>query len=342
MKHAHMFQSGRGPQSTHWAFTVHRPQRRPAALPSGVQYLVYQIEKTAEGKRHIQAYVQFPSRCFGTKVSALAKQYFGGEPSHNEAAKGSDQENETYCTKEESRLEGPWRYGERVPHAGKKGGRSDLMKLKDNVDKGVTELELFEQQFGDMVRHHRAIGHYKYLKFNVERHWETICILIVGPTNTQKTFLSEILARSGHFGKTIWRAPESKGSGMYFDGYNGHEVVLWQDFDGGSCKFGTFKNLIQGTPTTVPVHGAAAIQWAPRCIIMTSNYLPKYWWKSHQGANDLAAIYKRIHVIFKRLRPVAKSKARGLLVTADLYPPRPDPPLPQKVQAVSKSKKLYK
>jgi len=236
--------------------------------------------------------------------------------------RGSDEDNAAYCSKQASRKvgpdSGPFEFGVRVPHAGKKGGRSDLLKLKKLVDEDTTELRMFDEAFPDMIRHYKAITHYRHLRFNVERRWETITILIVGPSDTQKTTLSEILWP--YFGKSVYRMPETKGSGLYFDGYHGQEVVLWQDFDGGSCKFTTFKNLIQGTPTKVPVHGSGSIEWAPRYIIITSNYLPQYWWKSHQGSNDVAAIRKRIHAVFKRLHPRKPVNLCGFCIQKKICP----------------------
>ena len=68
-------------------------------------YLVAQKERGAEGTEHIQAYISFENAVAFTTVKTI----FQG--AHIEAARGSPEENRTYCTKEETRVAGPWEYG---------------------------------------------------------------------------------------------------------------------------------------------------------------------------------------------------------------------------------------
>lgn len=106
-----------------------------AELPA-VAYLVFQLESGASGTKHLQGYCQCASR----KSLAQIKQLFHEIPgAHWEVAKGSAKQNKTYCTKEESRLDGPWEHGT-MSSAGK---RNDIDEFVAAMP--MTEDEIFDR-----------------------------------------------------------------------------------------------------------------------------------------------------------------------------------------------------
>ena len=123
-----------GPQSRAkaWCFTWNNPTHRnlfPDGLPDPVQYLVYQVERGAEGTEHLQGYIYFKESIRFNALKAMEfKTYdrasvFPFRSAHLEVAKGKPEHNKAYCTKIESRVAGPWELG-RLP-AGQ-GDRQDL------------------------------------------------------------------------------------------------------------------------------------------------------------------------------------------------------------------------
>lgn len=107
------------------------------------QYLVYQLEAGENNTPHCQGYVQMKAR----KTLATMKRLIG-ERAHLEIARGTPEQNKEYCTKAESRIEGPFEFGSMK--AGK-GTRNDLIELVTRVKSGpVSEKELIED-FGSVV-----------------------------------------------------------------------------------------------------------------------------------------------------------------------------------------------
>lgn len=83
----------------------------------------------------------------------------------------------------------------------------------------------------------------------------------------------------------IW----SKPAGDWFDGYEGQEVALFDDFYGG-VKYHEMLKLLDRYPMRVPVKGGF-VQWRPRYIYITSNVPPEQW---YPNINDKRALMRRL------------------------------------------------
>lgn len=91
-------------------------------LPDGVKYFIGQLEKAPDtGKLHLQGYVELAQ----AKRLPWLKENLS-RTAHWEAAKGSQDENRAYCSKDQTRQDGPWEFG--VPAA--QGKRTDLLEAK--------------------------------------------------------------------------------------------------------------------------------------------------------------------------------------------------------------------
>nr|WPR18738.1 MAG: replication polyprotein [Chemarfal virus 2] len=86
----------------------------------------------------------------------------------------------------------------------------------------------------------------------------------------------------------IW----SKPTGDWFDGYQGHEVVIFDDFYGG-VKYGEMLKLLDRYPMRVPIKGGF-VQWRPRQIYFTSNVPPDQW---YPNIVDTRALMRRLTTI---------------------------------------------
>lgn len=90
--------------SRRWCFTEHRVTEFeiPEELPEGVKYFVCQLEKAPEtGKLHWQGYAVYDNAC---RFQGARKKLGLTDSCHMEAAKGNDEQNKKYCTKEDSRV----------------------------------------------------------------------------------------------------------------------------------------------------------------------------------------------------------------------------------------------
>jgi len=109
-------------------------------LPGGFGYLVFQRERGEHGTDHVQGYAQFSTRRSFKQAKESLNTYFDG--CHLEKAKGSPEQNRDYCTKEDTRIEGPWEFG----NISKPGKRNDL---KDFID----ALPLSDEQIFELFPH---------------------------------------------------------------------------------------------------------------------------------------------------------------------------------------------
>ena len=111
-----------------WCFTLNNPTENEVERikllgeDESINYLIFQKEHGENNTEHLQGYIQFAAKKrLGPAKAAVS------ERAHLEKARGTPDQNKTYCTKEEGRLDGPWEYGI-ISIAGK---RSDLLKFRD-------------------------------------------------------------------------------------------------------------------------------------------------------------------------------------------------------------------
>ena len=75
-----------------------------------VAYCVYQLEACPEtGRPHFQGYIEFVGK---KSFSWIHENCEGLETAHFETRRGNQSDARRYCMKEDTRLEGPWEYGE--------------------------------------------------------------------------------------------------------------------------------------------------------------------------------------------------------------------------------------
>lgn len=98
-----------------------------------VVYMIYQIEKAPDtGRLHIQGFVQFKNQ---VRLNTL-KDLFPG--AHCELCKGSEKDNERYCSKLDSRVAGPWVYGKKTSQ----GKRTDWDDVKELAAAGTPRRDI--------------------------------------------------------------------------------------------------------------------------------------------------------------------------------------------------------
>jgi len=281
--------NGRGSESTHWCFTVHGHQAMLYELPEDVQYIVYQEELPPSNALHIQGYVQFERKKRGSTVTNLVREWFDAHPEasvHSEAARGSDEENESYCTKEETRVDGgPYRYGVRIPHAGKKGGRSDLLAVQRKLDTGATIKRIAQEHFSDFAKYERAFRNYKRLMVE-PRNARPEIFVHIGPSGCGKT---KHVRES--YPDAYWHP-----GGKWWDDYDGESVVIFDEFYGHKLSFSQLLNVLDWGQIRIETKGSSA-QLAATTFVFTSNQDPQDWYdkeKTHQPDWETNPLKRRL------------------------------------------------
>lgn len=204
-----------------WVFVVNNPGDWRPKWDANAAYLVYQLERGEEqGTTHLQGYVRFAKR----KRFKTAKSWFSNDAVHIEKAQGNEQQNRDYCTKEQTRVDGPWEFGTFVPRQGMAGRRSDLEDIAEKiVSKGATAKQIATEHPGDFIRYHQGI--YALLQEAqplppMER--EIKVLVLWGPTGTGKTH------RIRHACPDIYDVKPGRDP---WGAYAGEEAILFDEFD---------------------------------------------------------------------------------------------------------------
>lgn len=289
------------------------------------KYCIYSLELTFDEKAdtenfHFQGYLELN----GMHSMTALHQMPGLESAHFEVRRGSQQEAIMYCSKtyDESHLEGPWEWG--VP--ARQGQRSDLLEIQIKIHNNMSLRQLSEEHFASFMRHGKSFKEYKRQR-TAPRNFKSKCFLFVGPPGEGKSTLAKLIgARLG----TVYKVPQKKGSGLYFDDYDGQDVLFLDEMNGNKMSPEDFNSLVDEHEHVLTVHGGAGHQMVSKYIFIVSNYAPQFWWRK-RNASQLYQTTRRIDVVFKvGLKNMPRWDHSGFQVfgpninqpqQGDLYPP---------------------
>ena len=94
-----------------WIFTLNNPNPRDMEMIhncESIRYMAYQLELSETGTEHLQGYVEFNQPLDFKEVLEI----FSDGKFHLEFRRGTREQARDYCTKEQSRIRGPWFVGE--------------------------------------------------------------------------------------------------------------------------------------------------------------------------------------------------------------------------------------
>lgn len=135
-----------------WCWTINNPgDYTPRWDPTKMKYQVYEMEVGENGTPHWQGYTRFTTR----KRMATVKNIFANDTMHLEIAKGTEEQNRTYCTKSGVRVQED---GEYVPTAGTQGERTDLEMIRDEIQGGADLRAIAADHPGQFVRYANGIA----------------------------------------------------------------------------------------------------------------------------------------------------------------------------------------
>lgn len=208
-----------------WSFVLQTPN--PATVLNGdelresfkiilnnASYWVCQLEKGNEGENyHIQGYLCFKNQ---KTLSGVKKLFLPHKP-HLEFARGNPEQNRTYCTKEETRQQGPWEYGE-LP---KKGKRNDLKHVARIINEGGSINDIWNQYPTQLIRYNTGIKNCLSLKYQIRpENIEKTVYYFYGKTKTGKS------TTAYEIDPLPYKCPTGKN---VFDNYEGEKTILFDD-----------------------------------------------------------------------------------------------------------------
>lgn len=273
------------PGSKHWCFTLNNYTdeelnrfRDIGAALDRIEYFVFGQEVGESGTPHLQCFISWNSR----RSLAYCRRELSSR-AHYESAKGSPHQAATYCKKDGKFEE----YGN-CPRG--RGQRNDLAACAAAIRNGKRRKELFEEFITVCARYPKFVNECRML-YSGSRDWKTFVTVYWGETGTGKT-------RKAFEATT---EPYVHSGGQWFDGYDGEEEVIFDDFGGSEFKLTYLLKLLDRYPMRVQVKGGF-VNWIPKKIYITSNYSPKEWY-SNAKDEHVKALYRRLDrvVRFRRM-----------------------------------------
>lgn len=263
---------GRNKRTTAWCFTINNPESDAlfAALPERVAYVIWQRERGEEGTEHLQGYIRFARATTFAGVKAVV-----GERAHIEPRRGSEEQAVAYCSKEDTRVRGPWSFGERAAP----GKRNDLAATAARV------LATGDVRDADPAMFAKYSGGLQKLALRVAppRRKEVKVVILWGKTGTGKTY------NVFNSFPDVFR-PAYGNSGLWWDGYCGQEAVLFDEFIG-QVPLGKLLRLLDPYGERLEIKGGFETA-RYTTVFITSNKDPRDWytWKS---PDEHAALMRR-------------------------------------------------
>lgn len=255
-------------------------------LPNGFRFLVWQVERCPSTDRlHIQGYLELLRP---KDLVWLSNNFCRG---HFIEAHGNATQNIAYCTKPESRVQIGGLFGS--PSAGM-GARTDIAAFRDAILSGKRKRDLITEMPSEMAKFGRF---YSTIQENMRprRENKMEVILALGPTGSGKTLFA-----FKHWGVSsdFFDLPMCT-ERIWFDGLDGHTLILMDDFDGRFSKLSLsfLLRLLDRYPRRVEIKGAF-VWWMPDIIYITTNIHPDQWYNFHGRESQVWALKRRLtHII---------------------------------------------
>lgn len=283
------------------------------------RYSVFQREQGENGTIHLQGYTEFDSTVNWARLRICF-----GPPIHIERRLGSRKQARDYCMKEDTRVPatevhevGDW-------DAGGAGQRTDLRVVAEAVSSGSSLRDVAMQYPVQYVRNYRGLAALRDATQHPPSGLRSVTI-VIGPPGCGKTRLVWSLYQEHEI--------YSKCTGpAWFDGYDGHKILLLDEFSGGDqgrdISLGLLLQILDRYPLRLPVKGAF-VPFMAEHVWITTNVHPCDWYEFN-GVNAIryAALARRVSQV---LTFVAGEEGEMLPIAVDLpiFWQLPHGPFPQ-------------
>jgi len=238
-------------------------------------YYTFQLELGGVTEyAHWQVYVEYDRE---RRWETLCREY---PQCHVECRKGQPSEAAEYCSKDETRLDGPWTYGT-LPRDDEQGKRNDIHALHAAVVAKRSRPSLWrDPALGpQMFKYWRGVYQCQNeLGGEEKRRWKTAVYVVWGPPGVGKTHLVYRYADRDCYQLTC---PPNRGMPVWWDGYNGQSDVIIDDYSGW-IKWTNFLLILDERPCRVDYRGGST-QLLARRIFITSNKPPERWYRDDVG-----------------------------------------------------------
>lgn len=257
------------------------PVERLQKYKERIRYAVFQKEKCpTTGRIHWQTYIEFRTPQY---VNFVKDNIFKDPTCHVQFRKGANSRIKCryYCMKTRTRVpgteSGPFEFGNWV----KDGQRTDLDKVKESLEDGMSVADIMEENFKTCVRIPHALKIYQEAQCRKDSMAERNVIVNVyyGPTGTGKTRAAMDEAMKlvgGDFAKLFSLGqPRVPGGCIWFDGYQSGPVLVIDDYYDW-IDTTLFLKILDRYPIRLEQKGGIVYaNWTH--VWITSNFHPTEW-----------------------------------------------------------------
>lgn len=145
-------------KSKFWMFTINNPLNNDFENVI-CEYMIWQTEMGENGTLHIQGYICFRERKRFSTVRLVFWENGEHKP-HLEIRRGKHSEAKGYCSKKDTRLDGFYEIGDDRDIAEGKGARSDMVEIRNKLDKGIPEAQIWQENFSSYTRYYKSFREY--------------------------------------------------------------------------------------------------------------------------------------------------------------------------------------
>lgn len=234
---------------------------------NNIQYYIIAFETAEDGYEHYHAYIVFKKNMRYAGIKKL----FGDKTMHIEHAEGTNEQAANYVKKDGDII---FEYGE---YAKKAGERMDLKKLVSDIRNGMSDRDITDEHTAAKFKYDRSINKIRNEELQIKAkalHGQAVDVIYIwGEAGTGKTryvYDHEEL-------DNVYNVCANGDQSVWWDGYNGQEAILFDDFRG-QIKATHMLQLLDRYYCQLPVKGSFTYK-AWKRVYITSNIPPECQYK---------------------------------------------------------------
>lgn len=215
------------------------------------RYCILGFERGVSGTDHIQGFIYFKNpRSFSSTMGLLPR-------AHIEIAKGTPQQNREYCSKSGNFVE----LGE-MPVSSAQKGEKEIQRWTD-AKRACQENKIEEVPDDIFIRYYRTLKDIRKDYMKKPEDIDDVCgVWLYGPPGSGKSYGA----------RQRYEGAYDKPCNKWWDGYQGEEYVIIDDFDLNHSVLGHHLKIWADRYAFIAETKGGAVPIRPKKIIVTSNY----------------------------------------------------------------------
>lgn len=303
-------------------------QHQPPHSTTRIRYAAYQLEKGNNGEVHMQAYLEYNTNVYEGQVR---RQFINTKGVYLQPAMAGRDACVTYCSKDSTRISGPFVFGEAVPHGKRnrspasnsttdmqgvtdmqsivssrrtnyhQGARSDIHSITEAINSGSNIQDVMNMDPKAILRMPNGIRTAIQVARtrDAPKDRDIKVVVLFGKTGTGKTSGVVHGIKEPLYTVDSTMLSVSGAGAIWWEGYNGEDAVLWDDYHNWLSTADLLRYMDRYTVKIQSKGGSNVGFW--KRMFITSNLAPWTWkdcrTKRYPEANHRPALLRRMHTI---------------------------------------------